>query len=180
MAVTPPNPRWTFDKLLQPPAHDAVTADDGSIVLPPGDTSAARPVTIAVPQGVTGFRVTLQGQGTYVFTIPLRAPDRVSTEEMEDSRSPDNLVTNDPRFPGRVVRDKLWLMFRSDATAEARQAAVDAVEGVVLGGMVRGQDRYYYLRIPANPDSGAAPLQRAMRTLAPMPQVQDVMPDRVQ
>jgi len=174
----PPNPRWSFDKLLQKPSHDPVTADDGSIVLPPGDTSAARPITIAVPRGVTAFRVSLQGEGLYVFTVPGRAPDTVPREEMEDSRAPDNLVTNDPHYPGRVVRNKLWLMFRPDATPEARQAAVDAVDGVVVGGMLRGQARYYYLRIPANPDSGAAPLEHALRTLAPLPQVQDVMVDR--
>jgi hypothetical protein len=70
------------------------------------------------------------------------------------------------------------VMFRSDATPEQRQAAIDAVSGVVVGGMLRGQDRYYYVRIAANPDSGAAPLVRALRTLAPLPGVQDVMPDR--
>jgi hypothetical protein len=178
-APAPTDVRWTFDRLLQPASHDPVTADDGSIVLPPGDTSSARQIVISVPDGVTAFRLSLEGSGMYVFTVPGRAPDKVSLDEQEDSRSPDNVVANDPHFPGRVVRNKLWLMFRSDATPEQRQAVVDAVDGVVVGGMLRGEDRYYYLRIPANPDSGAAPLQRALHVLAPMPQVQDVMPDLV-
>jgi hypothetical protein len=175
----PTTVRWSYDKLLQPPSHDPVTADDGTIVLPAGDTSAKRTITILVPRGVTAFRVNLQGSGTYVFTVPGRAPDAVSRDEMDDSRSPDNIIANDPHFPGRVVRDKVWLMFRPDATPEQRQAVIDSVGGVIVGGMIRGQDRYYYVRIPANPDSGSAPLQRALRALAPMPQVQDVMADRI-
>jgi hypothetical protein len=172
--------QWSFDKLLAEPGHDPVVADDGSMVLPAGDTSQARQISVVVPPGVTAFRVSLQGTGQYVFTVPLRAPDTVSRDEVEDSRAPENILTNAPGFPGQVVRDKLWVMFRQDANPEQRQAAIDAVSGVVIGGMLRGQDRYYYVRISANPDSGAAPLVRALRTLALMPQVQDVIPDRGQ
>jgi hypothetical protein len=88
-----------------------------------------------------------------------------------------------------VTRNTFWLLFRPGATAEQRQAAIEAVDGMVVGGAVRGSGnrypppsgphmlRYYYLRFPANPDSGAAPLERAIRTLALLPQVQDVRPD---
>jgi hypothetical protein len=174
-----PAARWSFDKLLGRPGHDPVIADDGTPELRPGDTTATRAIAISVPRGVTGFKVMLEGTGSYVFTVPYRAPETVPRDELEDSRAPDNILTNVAGLPGRVVRNKLWVMFRSDATPEMRQAAVESVNAVVVGGMVRGQDRYYYLRITANPDSGAAPLEQALRTLAPMAQVQDVMPDRL-
>ncbi len=174
-----PAVRWSFEKLLARPGHDPVTADDGTIELRAGDTTAARTVTVSVPKGVTGFNVGLEGTGTYVFTVPFRASETIPRDEQEDSRAPDNILTDVPGLPGRVVRNKLWVMFRPDASPEQRQAAVDSVDAVVVGGMLRGTDRYYYLRITANPDSGAAPLERALRTLAPMAQVQDVMPDRL-
>ncbi len=174
-----PAVRWSFDKLLARPGHDPLTADDGTIELRSGDTTAARTVTVSVPKGVTGFKVSLEGTGSYVFTVPFRASETIPRDEQEDSRAPDNILTNVPGLPGRVVRNKLWVMFRPDASPEQRQAAVDSVDAVVVGGMLRGKDRYYYLRITANPDSGAAPLERALRTLAPMAQVQDVMPDRL-
>jgi hypothetical protein len=132
-----------------------------------------------VPHGVTALRVTLYGSGATVFTVPAQAPDHVPLEEIEDSRLPGNIVTNDPRIPGRVVRNKLWLLFRDGATPEQRQAAIDVVQGVVIGGRRIGPSPYYYLRIPANPDSAGAPLAAAIRTLAVRPQVQPVMPDLV-
>ncbi len=174
-----PAVRWNFDKLLGRPGRDPTIADDGTTVLRSGDTTAARAVTVSVPKGVTGFKVSLEGSGTYMFTVPFRAPESVPRDEQEDSRAPDNILTNAAGLPGHVVRNKLWVMFRPDASPEQRQAVVDSLDAEVVGGMLRGKDRYYYLRITANPDSGAAPLERALRTLAPMPQVQDVMPDRL-
>jgi hypothetical protein len=169
--------RWSFDSSLKSVAKAPLIADDGTTVLAAGDTSLSKRIGIHVPLGVTAFRLSLEGAGTYVFTLSRQPPDAVPLEEQRDSHDPDNLVSNDPHFPGRVVRNKLWLLFQKDATPEQRQAVVDAVDGVVVGGMLRGESRYYYLRIPANPDSGAVPLERALRLLAPMPHVQDVMPD---
>lgn len=92
-------------------------------------------------------------------------------------------------FRGRVVRNKLWLLFRPGASAEQREAAIEAVNGMVVGGSMRGTGnaypppsgshtiRYYYVSFPAYPDSGAAPLERAIRKLASLPQVQDARPD---
>jgi hypothetical protein len=155
-------------------------------VLRPDATSAARLIDLEVPPGVTGVRISLRGFGTYILTVPARPADTVSVHEVVDSRSPDNVITGDSHFPGRVVRNRLWLLFRPDATAEQREAAVEAVNGIVLGGVIRGTGngyppprgphrlRYYYVAFPAYPDSGAAPLERAIHALAPLPQVQDV------
>lgn len=171
--------RWSVDRLLGATTATPVTASDGAIVLGPATTSGPRTLGVLIPKGVTAFRVTLYGMGANVFTVPAQAPEQVPLDEVRDSRSPDNVLTNDPRFPGRVVRNKLWVMFRRDATVEQRQAAVDAVEGVVIGGHRVGPNPYYYLRIPANPDSGSRPLDDAIRALAIMPQVQHVLPDNL-
>lgn len=174
-----PDARWAFDRSLAVAPTSAVLASDGVVVIPAGGVSAARFVGVAVPRGVTAFRVTLYATGTNVFTVPAHAPDQVPLEEVEDSRLADNIVMNDPRIPGRVVRNKLWLLFRESATPEQRQAAIDVVQGVVIGGRQTGPSAYYYLRIPANPDSAGGPLAAAIRTLAVLPQVQHVMPDVV-
>ncbi len=174
-----PDAHWVFDQSLGAPSAPPVVASDGATVVPPGGMSGPRMVGVAVPRAVTGFRVTLYSAGTNVFTVPVPAPDQVPLEELEDSRAPDNIVTNDPRIPGRVVRNKLWVLFRDSASAEQRQAAVDLVQGVVIGGRQIGPSPYYYLRIPANPDSGGGPLAAVIRTLAALPQVQHVMPDFV-
>jgi hypothetical protein len=181
--------RWSHDTLQHGATGPLVTAADGSIVLPSGATSVARSIDLAVPPGVTGFRVSLIAFGTYVLTVPARPPDAVPFDELRDSRSPENVITGDPHFPRRVVRNRLWLLFRPAATAEQRQAAIEAVDGIIVGGTVRGSGngyppphgshtlRYYYVAFSAYPDSGAVPLERAIRTLAPLPQVQDVRPD---
>jgi hypothetical protein len=157
-----PDARWTFDRSLGAPPAPLTVASDGETVVAPGAMSGSRMI------GVTN-----------IFTVPAAAPDQVPLEEVEDSRQPENIVTNDPRFPGRVVRNKLWLLFRDSASVEQRQAAVDLVQGVVIGGREFGPNPYYYLRIPANPDSGAGPLAAIIRTLAGLPQVQHVMADAV-
>jgi hypothetical protein len=179
LRVGRPDARWVFDQSLGAPPAPAVIASDGATVVPPGGMSGPRMIGVTVPRAVMAFRVTLYGDGTNVFTVPVPAPDGVPLEELEDSRAPDNIVTNDPRIPGRLVRNKLWLLFRDSASAEQRQAAVDLVQGVVIGGRLIGPSPYYYLRIPANPDSGGGPLAAVIRTLAALPQVQHVMPDVV-
>jgi len=181
--------QWSYDTLLRSGMGPPVIAADGSEVLPSGATSLPKSIELRMPATETHLHVTLTATGTHVFTVPGRPPDEVPPDEMEASRSSDNIVTGDPHFPGRVERDKLWLIFRSAATPEDREAAIEAVNGIVVGGMLRStgnrypppsgphMQRYYYVRIPAYPDSGAVPLGRAIRTLAPLPQVQDVEAD---
>jgi hypothetical protein len=178
--------RWSYDSVHLASAGSLVRAADGSVVLGPDATSAAMRIDLEVPPGVTGARITLRGFGTYVLTVPARPADTVPVRELLDSRSPGNVITGDPHFPGRAVRDRLWLLFRSGATAEEREAAVEAINGIVLGGVERGTGngyppphgphrvRYYYVAFPAYPDSGAAPLERAIHALALLPQVHDV------
>jgi hypothetical protein len=179
--------RWSYDTVQL--ATTGPPAADGSPVLRPDATSAARPIDLEVPSGITRVRITLRGFGTYVLTVPARPADTVPVRELLDSRSPANVITGDPHFPGRAVRNRLWLLFRPGVTAEQREAAVEAIDGIVLGGVVRGTGngyppphgfhrlRYYYVAFPAYPDSGAGPLERAIHALALLPQVEDVRAD---
>jgi hypothetical protein len=146
-------------------------------------------VSVDAPAGALRMPVALHNagedwlHGPASVTVPRRPPDSVSRDELLDSRSPENVIVEDPHFPGRVVRDKLWLLFRREASAEDREAAIESVNGIVVGGTIRGSgnryppphgprvQRYYYVRIPAYPDSGAAPLERAIQTLAVQPAV---------
>lgn len=181
--------RWSYDTVQLATTGPPVRAADGSVVVRPDATSAARSIDLEVPRGVTGVRITLRGFGTYVLTVPARPADTVPVRELLDSRSPGNVITGDPHFPGRAVRNRLWLLFRPSATAEQREAAVETVNGIVLGGVVRGTGngyppphgprrlRYYYVAFPAYPDSGAGPLERAIHALALLPQVQNVRAD---
>jgi hypothetical protein len=183
--------RWSYDTVQLATTGPPARAADGSVVLRPDATSAARLIDLELPPGVTWVRITLRGFGTYVLTVPLRPADTVPVRELFDSRSPDNVITGDPQFPGRAVRNRLWLLFRSGATAEQREAAIEAVNGIVLGGIERGTGngyppphgphrlRYFYVAFPAYPDSGAGPLERAIHALALLPQVQDVRADIV-
>lgn len=181
--------RCSYDSLLHAAGGPSTTASDGSVVLARGETSAPCVISVPLERGVDHIAVTLSAAGTYTFTVPGRPPDDVSRDELMDSRSPENVVTGDPHFPGRVVRNTVWLLFRRQASAEDREAAIEAVNGIVVGGSIRGSgnrypppsgphmQRYYYVRIPAYPDSGAGPLERALQTLATQPAVQDVQPD---
>jgi hypothetical protein len=128
---------WRFDTLLYSPKAPPVTGEDGAIVLPAGMTSMPRTVAIQVAPGISAFRLNIGAMGMYVFTVPAQPALRVPADEIEDSRAPGNSITGDPHFPGRVVRNKLWLMFRKDATAEQREAAIELVDGVVVGGTIR-------------------------------------------
>jgi hypothetical protein len=181
--------RWSYDTVQFATTAPPARATDGSVVLRPDATSATRSIGLELPRGVTGVRITLKGFGTYVLTVPARPADAVPVRELLDSRSPGNVITGDQHFPGRVVRDRLWLLFRPGVTAEQREAAVEAINGIVLGGVERGTGngyppphgfhrlRYYYVAFPAYPDSGAAPLERAIHALVLLPQVQDVRAD---
>ena len=170
--------RWVFDQSLGAPPAPPVVASDGATVVAPGGMSGPRMVGVAVPRAVTAFRVTLYGSGTNVFTVPVAAPDQVPLEELEDSRAPDNIVTNDPRIPGARPEQTL--------ASVSRQCVGRAAPGGRRSGAGRrgrgAANRAESVLLPShsrNPDSGGGPLAAVIRTLAALPQVQHVMPDVV-
>lgn len=167
--VTAARGSWSFDRFLTDTGHSKT-------VIHSTETSPSRWIQVVVPANVTTFRLPLRASGTYVFSIAMR-PTRVSSEgELADSHKLENRITLDKEKEHPAVRNKLWLEFKNDATIEDRQAALDAVDGTVVGGMWIGVGRYYYVRIPSPPDSGAGPLLRAIEKLKAMPGVAWVMP----
>ena len=110
--------------------------------------------------------------------VPAVSPDGVSDDVLAASRDATHVIT-DQGIPGRVVRDRVWLRFRASASADERQAAVDAVHGTVLGGVRLGSggDGVYYVALTVPDDSGAAPLLNALATLKAMPQVRRAFVD---
>jgi hypothetical protein len=155
--------------------------DTGRSFLASGDTSLARVVFVLMPPAVTGMtvRIIVHARASYVFTVPIEAPPRSPDSVLITARLPANILVHDPHFGFRVSRAWLWLTFTKSATEEDRQAAVDAVDGIVVGGMHLGGLRRYYLQVPAPPDSGGGPLARAKATLSAQPGVAHVDADYV-
>lgn len=110
--------------------------------------------------------------------VPAAAPDEIAPEVLAESHEAWHVMT-DEGIPGRVVRDRLWVRFHATATAEQRQAALDAVGGTVLGGMRLGggADGVYYVAIAAGREEGAAPVLRAIAALKASPDVRYAIVD---
>jgi hypothetical protein len=150
------------------------------LFLASGDTSRARVIFVRMPPGVAGMtvRIIVQTRASHVFTVPVEAPLRSPDSVLIAARRPDNILVRDPHFGFRVSRAWLWLTFTKGATEEDRQAAVDAVNGIVVGGVHLGHGMYY-VHVPVPVDSGGGPLARAMATLREQPGVANVFADYV-
>lgn len=171
--------QWSFDGSI-PKAEESASSNSAKSVsqyLGPRATSSYQIIDIALSNHVKAFKVTLGASGRIVFTVPDRAPSRTDTAELRDSRSSRNVLTNDTLYAGHLVRNKLWVRFKPTATEDDRQAAIDSVDGVVVGGSDIGVDGLYYVRIPAPPNTRSGPVRHAMAILANLPQVARVLPD---
>ena len=73
---------------------------------------------------------------------------------------------------GPYPRNVVMIAFRDEATQEQKQAAIDAIDGEVIGG---GWIDYYYVRI--QDDGTADPLWKAIDLLEALPQVANAGPD---
>lgn len=104
-------------------------------------------------------------------SVPATAPDSVPTGYYDAA----NLVRNS-RFPSPFYRDVVSVLFYPAATVGQRQAAVDSVDGTVIGGVRLGdEDGFYLIRLP--PDSlNNRPLDAAAK-LTRLPGVQVAEPD---
>ncbi len=161
--------RWTVAS-VRPKTGQAVAA-----YLPPrGKSATPRTISIAVASGVTDLKVTLHAQATIVYAIAPKAARSTSERELQISQA--NVLPRS-ELAGRATRDALWLTFRPDATLDERQEALEAVDGVVIGGSILGAPNRYYIRIPVAKSSGKEPLLHAIQTLRALPQVRFATPD---
>lgn len=134
-------------------------------ILQPGQVSAVKRWEWRVPRTVKYYTFSVR-----VFTatpgetpVPAEAPDTV----------PGWVYASYDWGPtpceGRAVRNVLTVVFRESATREERQAAIDLVNGQVVGGSLGGRAGIYYVRI--SDDGTGAPVCQAERTLRALPQV---------
>ena len=98
--------------------------------------------------------------------VPAVAPDSVPDWVYAD----ENIISNSPLMPGKFLRNIVIIGFQMDATQAERQAAVDAINGTVIGGRRWYRtDGDYYVQI--QDDGTARPLFEALETLNALPQV---------
>jgi hypothetical protein len=80
-----------------------------------------------------------------------------------------------PEWSTPFPRNIVVVMFQEPAARDEKQRAVDAIQGVVVGGARLGKGGYYYIRV--QDDGTSAPLFRAIRKLKSFPQVQFATPE---
>ncbi|HET7584782.1 MAG TPA: hypothetical protein VFK13_07740 [Gemmatimonadaceae bacterium] len=143
--------------------------------LAPGDTSAVRWLEIAVHPGVHMLRATLWSEAATVGNVvPLVPPD----SEPASLYDFDNLTADSLHWSGLFVRDIVALHFLITASQSDRQSAVEAVNGIVVGGANFGNgDGLYLVSLPADPTNET--LFDAIGRLRALPQVTWAMPDWV-
>ena len=109
--------------------------------------------------------------------MPGYAPDSTPLVIRRELSRPDNVLVDPPGISGRVVKNALYVRFTDAASEREQNAALRAVNGVVVGGMRMNGAELYHIRIDVPRDSGAGPLLRARDTLRALPQVQMVLLD---
>lgn len=108
--------------------------------------------------------------------VPASPPNQDLTERVaREVYSPANITQGDSLLTGPFRRDMLWVWFQDAASRQERQAAIDLIDGIVVGGKPIRAGGVYYVRIHA--DSTTRPLRRAMATLKSLPQVRTVSVD---
>ena len=140
-------------------------------ILAPYAISAPRHWIFNVPRAVKTFSFS-----TYVFTaspayqwVPELAPSVTSQAAWDSLTAPGNILVNPPSYTGSIVSNALYVRFQPSAPANARENALAAVAGVVVGGVrLIGSDGYYIVKITTAPspgDSANGPLFRARAAL---------------
>jgi hypothetical protein len=86
-----------------------------------------------------------------------------------------NIVREDSVMTGPYPRDMIWVWFRDNASQVQRQAAIDAISGIVVGGYRFRPGGVYYVRIKH--DGTTVPLHSAIAKLKTFPQVSAATPD---
>jgi hypothetical protein len=98
--------------------------------------------------------------------VPALPPDSIPATLYADS----NLVVNSTRLSGVFVRDVVDLLFVPGTPQSQRQAAVDQIQGQVIGGSPYPDgDGYYLVKVPGDGTDG--PVFAAIAQLKALPQV---------
>lgn len=106
--------------------------------------------------------------------VPALPPDSLPIE----LRTLSDTVSGGTEHPGPVLRDIIVVLFRPGTAQAERQAAIDSVHGVVVGGRRDSDgDGVYLVRVPT--DGTIDTLSRITKRLNALRQVLVAMPDEV-
>ena len=88
-------------------------------------------------------------QAQHRTTVPALPPEGRPDGLYDDT----NIVVNNAKLgSGRVVKNTIGVLFKRTATQKQRQAAIDSVEGIVVGGYsaLDNGDGVYLVRVPSD------------------------------
>ncbi|HEV8356193.1 MAG TPA: S8 family serine peptidase, partial [Gemmatimonadales bacterium] len=130
-----------------------------------GDSTVAKTLTIRFAKPATHAKLALvfDGMAVVVNLVPAVAPDTVPAWVYDDSSY--------ARSGGGFLRRMLTVLFKVTATQAERQAAVDRINGVVVGGRaLPPEDGPYWVKVPWDPT--AEQLDSLATVLKGLPQVE--------
>lgn len=154
---------WKYDERL--------TTAGQPQVLGAGQRSAVRWIEMEVHPGVESFQATFRARARRAGNpVPMVPPDSIPARIFDES----NVVTNPSHWTGPILRNVIRVLFADRATQEQRQAAVDAINGEVIGGDHALPAPEYLIQIPD--DGTDRPLFAALDTLDRFPQVVAAVP----
>jgi hypothetical protein len=136
---------WKYDTLLA--AHATPQ------ILNPGVTGRTRNVAMQIVSGApTVFTVLLRVQAQNDDVVSALPPNNVPVGLYDDT----NIVVNNAYLGRNAIKNTILVLFKATATQAQRQAAVDSVKGVVVGGhpLFPNADGTYLVRV-ANDASGS-------------------------
>ena len=125
--------------------------------------------------GILGATTTFDFEMKSYTPVSASAPDSGSRALWDSIIAPANILHDPPGLSGSYIRDLVYVKFLPTATQADRQAAIDAVQGTVVGGMnIGGPERFYAVRIayvllPGDGTSG--PILRPRAAFMANPQV---------
>ena len=106
--------------------------------------------------------------------VPAQTPDTVPAWVYDHAHWEED----SPLMSGTFLRNMVLVVFQAGATQPERQAAVDLINGEVVGGVrAFGDEGFYFVRIAD--DGTAGPLFRAMGLLESLPQVSIASPELI-
>ena len=92
----------------------------------------------------------------------------ISQDSVNQLFAHDNLIIVHPRMSGPYPRNLVLLAFDSTATDDEKQAAIDRINGTLIG----GDGAHYYVKVA----QGSEPVWSAIDQVAALPQVEDAYP----
>lgn len=180
VVTAPAGPALNGKKLLSATSPDSSTADgavwftSAGAVVAAADSTAPRTILLSWPDGLQEVRIALELDAVPVTTgLPVEAipPDSVMSSFRAILYDPANLSRGDSVIVGTFPRNVIAIHFKSATSADLRRAAIEAVGGILFGGLRAADngDGAYLVEVPAGGSNRG--LLRIIERLNAMPQV---------